>query len=60
MNVDTKILNKILAKQIYQYIKSITYHDQVGLISGVKRWFNMPKKKKTLTYILRQKKHLVN
>ena len=45
MNVDTKILNKILAKQIYQYIKSITYHDQVGLISGVKRWFNMPKKK---------------
>lgn len=52
MNVDTKILNKILAIQIYQYIKSIIHHDQVRLISGVKGWFNIQKKPPNLTYMI--------
>ena len=31
MNIDTKMLNKIRANQIQQYINMVVYHDQVGL-----------------------------
>ena len=62
MNIDAKILKKLLVNKSQQHIKELIYHNQLGCIPRMEGWFNICKTINVIHHIKKtkeKKKHVI-